>query len=121
MVAFYFFPILFFVLRRTFMRSSRAILYAQRLSELTSQLSELEYLRGLVEEAERSARGVPPLRLTHPASRRLRRREPGALSVRLRRHAPPNRNAGAINLPDNDNQVDWTLLEPFPDGWWASP
>jgi hypothetical protein len=121
MVVFYFFPILFFVLRRTFMRSSRAILYAQRLSELTSQLSELEYLRGLVEEAERSARGVPPLRLTHPASRRLRRREPGALSVRLRRHAPPSRNAGAISPPDNDNQVDWTLLEPFPDGWWASP
>jgi hypothetical protein len=102
------------------MRSSRAILYAQRLSELTSQLSELEYLRGLVEEAER-ARGVPPLRLTHPASRRLRSREPGALSVRLRRHAPLSRNAGAISPPDNDNQIDWTLLESFPDGWWASP
>jgi hypothetical protein len=103
------------------MRSSRAILYAQRLSALTSQLSELEYLRDVVEEAERSARGVPPLRLTHPASRRLRSREPGALSVRLRRRTPPSWNAGAIGPPDNDNQVDRTLLEPFPDGWWASP
>jgi hypothetical protein len=103
------------------MRGSRAILYAERLSELTSQLSELEYLRGLVEEAERIARGVAPLRLTHPTSRRVRRREPGALSVRLRRHAPPSGNAGAISPPDNDNQVDQTLLEPFPDGWWASP
>jgi hypothetical protein len=102
------------------MRSSRAILYAQRLSELTSQLSELEYLRSLVDAAERRARGARPLRLTRPASRRLRSREPGALSVRLRRHAPPNRNAGAITPADNDNQVDWTLLEPFPDGWWAS-
>src|SRR4051794_11988889 len=101
------------------MRSSRAILCAQRLSELISQLSELEDLRGLVEEAERSARGVPPLCLTHPA-RRLRRRKPDAMSVRLRRHAPPTRNAGAISTPDNDNQVDWDLLEPFPDGWWAS-
>jgi hypothetical protein len=79
------------------MRSSRAILYAQRLSELTSQLSELEYIRGLVEEAERSARSVPPLRLTHPASRRLRTREPDALSVRFRRRAPPSWNAGAIS------------------------
>jgi hypothetical protein len=103
------------------MRGSRAILYAERLSELTSQLSELEYLRGLVEEAERSAHAVPPLRLTHPASRRLRSRKPGALSVRLRRRAPPSWNAGAISPPDNDNQVDQTLLEPFPDGWWASP
>jgi hypothetical protein len=102
------------------MRSSRAILYAERLSELTSQLSELADLRDLVEEAERSARGVPPLRLTHPPSRRVRRRERGALSVRLRRHAPLSGNAGAISPPDNDNQVDWTLLEPFPDGWWAS-
>jgi hypothetical protein len=79
------------------MRSSRAILYAQRLSELTSQLSELEDIRGLVDEAERRARGAPPLRLTRPASRRLRSREPAALSVRLRRHAPPSRNAGAIS------------------------
>jgi hypothetical protein len=102
------------------MRGSRAILYAERLSDLTSQLSELEDLRDLVEEAERSAGGVPPLRLAHPPSRRVRRRERGALSVRLRGHAPLSRNAGAISLPDNDNQVDWTLLEPFPDGWWAS-
>jgi hypothetical protein len=101
------------------MRGSRAILY-ERLSELASQLSELEDLRDLVEEAERSARGVPPLRLTHPPSRRLRSRNPGAMSVRLRRHAPLAGNAGAISLPDNDNQVDWTLLQPFPDGWWAS-
>ena len=70
------------------MRGSRAILYAERVSELTSQLSELEDLRDLVEEAERSARGVPPLRLTLPPSHRVRRRERGALSVRLRRHAP---------------------------------
>ena len=110
-----------FVLGRTSMRSSRAVLCAQRLSELTSQLSELEYLRGLVEQAERRARGVPPLRLTHPPSRRVRRRERGAMSVRLRRHAPLSRNAKVIGPPDNDNQVDWTLLEPFPDGWWASP
>ena len=102
------------------MRGSRAILYAERLSELTSQLSELEDLRDLVQEAERSARGVPPLRLAHPPSRRVRRRERGGLSVRLRRHAPLNGNAGAISPPDNDNQVDWTLLEPFPDQWWAS-
>jgi hypothetical protein len=101
------------------MRGSRAIVYAERLIELTSQLSELEYLRRLVGEAERSARGVPPLRLTHPALRRLRSRKP-AMSVRLRRHAPLSGNAGAICTPDNDNQVDWTLLEPFPDGWWAS-
>ena len=102
------------------MRGSRAILYAERVSELTSQLSELEDLRDLVEEAERSARGVPPLRLTHPPSRRVRRRERVALSVRLRRHAPLRWNAGAVSPPDNDNQVDWTLLQPFPDGWWAS-
>ncbi len=38
------------------MRSSRAILYAQGLGELTSQLSELEYLRGLVEEAAEGPR-----------------------------------------------------------------
>ena len=79
------------------MRGSRAILYVEQLSELTSQLSELEDLRGLVEEAERSARGVPPIRLTHPASRRLRTREPGVPSVRLRRRAPPSWNAGAIS------------------------
>jgi len=97
------------------------MLYAQRLSELCSQLSDLEALRGLVEDAERSARGAPALRLTHQASRRLRSREPGALSVRLRRYAPPSRNAGALSPPENDNQVDWTLLAPFPDEWWASP
>jgi hypothetical protein len=100
------------------MRGSRAILYAQRLSELTSQLSELEDLRNVVEEAERRAHGVPPLRLTHPPSRRLRSRKP-AMSVRLRRHAPLSGNAGALSPPDNDNQVDWTLLEPFPEGWSA--
>jgi hypothetical protein len=59
------------------MRGSRAILYAERLSELTSQLSELEDLRNLVEEAERTACGVPPLRLTYPPLRRVRRRERG--------------------------------------------
>jgi hypothetical protein len=102
------------------MRDSRAMLYAQRLSDISSQLSELEYLRGLVEEAERRARGAPPLRLTRSGSRHLRSREPRALSVRLRRLAPPSRNAGAICTPDNDNQVESSLLEPFPEGWWAS-
>jgi hypothetical protein len=101
------------------MRGSRAILY-ERLSELASQLSELEDLRDLVEEAERCARGVPPLCLRRLATRHLRSRKPRALSVRLRRLAPPSRNAGAICTPDNDNQVEWTLLEPFPEGWWAS-
>jgi len=81
------------------MRSSRPIFCAQRLSELISQLSELEDLRVLVEEAERSARGVPPLGLTHPASRRVRRRERVALSVRLRRYAPLRGNAGAVSSP----------------------
>lgn len=103
------------------MRSSRAMLYAQLLSELSSQLSDLEALRGLVEDAERSARGAPALRLTHQTSRRLRSREPGALSARLRHQAPPIKNAGALSPPENDNQVDWTLLAPFPNGWWASP
>jgi hypothetical protein len=107
------------------MRDSRAMLYAQRLNDISSQLSELEYLRGLVEEAERRARGAPPLRLTRSGSRHLRSREPRALepralSVRLRRLAPPSRNAGAICTPDNDNQVESSLLEPFPEGWWAS-
>lgn len=103
------------------MRSSRAMLYLQRLGELASQLSELEDLRGLVEDAERSAR-VPALRSRRHASRRLRGRDVGALFVRLRRrYPPPSRNAGALRPPENDNQIDWTLLEPFPDGWWASP
>lgn len=103
------------------MRSSRSMLYAQRLSELGSQLSELEDLRGLVEKAERNASGSPALCLARHASRRLRSREPGALSVRLRRYAPLSRNAGALGSPENDNQVDWTLLDPFPEEWWASP
>ena len=103
------------------MRSFRAMLYAQRLSELCSQLSDLEDLRGLVEDAERSARSAPGLRLTHHSSRRLRSRKRGALSVRLRRNAQPSRNAGALSSPEKDNQVDCTLLDPFPDGWWASP
>lgn len=81
------------------MRSSRPIFCARRLSELISQLSELEDLRDLVEEAERSARGVPPLRWTHPPSRRVRRGERVALSVRFRRHAALRGNAGAISSP----------------------
>lgn len=96
------------------MRSSRAILYLQRLGELASQLSELEDLRSLVEDAERVAGGAPALRSRRHASRRLRGRDLGALSVRLRRYTPPSRSAGG-------NQIDWMLLEPFPDGWWASP
>lgn len=109
-----------FVLWRTFMRSSRAMLYAQRLSELSSQLSDLEDLRDLVEDAERSARGAPALRSTHRASRPFRIREPRAHSVRLRRYAPPGRNAETLGPPENHNRVDWILLNPFPDGWWAS-
>jgi len=102
------------------MRSSRAILYLQRLGELASQLSELEDLRSRVEDAERVARGAPALRFSH-ASRRLGGRDLGALSVRLRRYTPPSRNAGGLRPPQRDNQIDWKLLEPFPDGWWASP
>lgn len=103
------------------MRSSRAMLYLQRLGELASQLSELEDLRDLVENAERSARGATSLRSRGYASRRLRGRDFGALSVRLRRYTPPSRDAGAVRHPENDNQIDGALLEPFPDGWWASP
>jgi len=100
------------------MRSSRAILYLQRLDELASQLSELEDLRSLVEDAER-ARGAPALRTRRHAPRRLQRRDLGALSVRLRRCTPPSR--GGLRLPQNDNQIDLMLLEPFPEQWWASP
>lgn len=103
------------------MRSSRAMLYLQRLGELASRLSELEDLRGLVEDAERSARGASALRSGCHVSRRLRGRDLGALSVRLRRYTPASRDAGAVRPPENDNQIDWKLLEPFPDGWWASP
>jgi hypothetical protein len=113
--------VVLFVLWRTFMRSFRAILYLQRLGELASQLSDLEDLRRLVEDAERSTHGAPELRRTHHALRRRRSREPGARSVRLRRYARPSRNAGALSSPESDNQVYWTLLDPFPDGWWASP
>jgi len=101
------------------MRSSRAILYLQRLGELASQLSELEDLRSLVEDAERDARGAPALRPRRHASRRLRGRDLGALSVRLRGYTPASRNAEGLTI-QNDNQIEWTVLEPFPDGWWAS-
>lgn len=104
------------------MRSSRAIVYLQRLGEVAYQLSELEDdLRSLVEEAERVARGAPALRSRRHASRRLRGRDLGALTVRLRRYTPPSRSAGGLRPRQNDDQIDWTLLEPFPDGWWASP
>lgn len=103
------------------MRSSRAMLYRQQLGELASQLSELEDLRSLVEDAERVARGAPALRSRRHASHRLRGRDRGALSVRLRCYTPPGRNAGGLRVPQNDNLIDWMLLEPFPDGWWASP
>lgn len=103
------------------MRSSRATIYLQRLGEFASQLSELEDLRGLVEEAERSAGVAVALRSGRSSSRRRRFRDLGAPSVRPGRYMPPRRNAGALRSPDNDNQIDWTLLEPFPDGWWASP
>lgn len=58
------------------------MLYLQRLGELASQLSELENLRGLVEDAERSARGASPWRSRRHAWRRRRGRDFGALSVR---------------------------------------
>lgn len=103
------------------MRKSRFFFFAQRLNELASQLSELADLRVRVERAERRAHHAPSLRSTRPASRRLRSLETGAHSVRLRRYAPPSRNARALGSPENDNQVDWLLLNPFPDGWWASP
>lgn len=103
------------------MRSSRAMLHLQRLGELASQLLELEDLRSLVEDAERVARGASALRSRRHASRRLQGRDLGALSIRLRRHMPPSRNAGGLRPPQHDNQIDWTSLEPFPDSWWASP
>ena len=103
------------------MRSSRAIIYLQRLGELASQLSELEDLRGLVEDAERSTRAAPVSRSRRHASRRLQGCDLGTTSVRLRRYTPPSRNAGALRPAENDNQIEWTVLEPFPNGWWASP
>lgn len=103
------------------MRSSRAMLYLQRLGELASQLSELENLRGLVEDAERSARGTSPLRYRLHAWRRRRGRDFGALSVRLHRYPPPSRDVGTVRPSENDNPIDGALLEPFPNGWWASP
>ena len=103
------------------MRSSRAMLYLQRLDDLASQLSELEDLRDLVEHAERAARGAPALRYRRHASRRLGSRDLGALSVRLRGRTPPSRSAGGLRPGQNDNHIGWALLEPFPDGWWASP
>jgi len=82
------------------MRSSRAMLYLQRLDDLASQLSELEDLRDLVEYAERAAVGAPAFRSRRHASRRLGSRGLGALSVRLRSRAPPSTNVGP---PQNDN------------------
>lgn len=63
------------------MRSSRARLYLQRLGELAHQFSELEDLRGLVEEAERRARGALASRPRRHASCRLRGRSLGPLSA----------------------------------------
>jgi hypothetical protein len=100
-------------------RSSRATLYAEQLSELTFQLAELEDLRGRVEEAQRNARGSPALR-SRPASRRLRRAA-ATPSVRLRRSSPLSRNGGDPKALENDIQVDRTLLAAFPEEWWASP
>lgn len=88
------------------MRSSRSMLYAQRLSKLSSELAELEDLRGLVEKAERKVRGPHALCSAPHASQHLRSREPRALSVRLRRNAPLSRNPGALGSTANDNQVD---------------
>lgn len=104
------------------MRGSRAILYVEQLSELTSQLSELEDLRGLVDEAERHARGVPPFRFTRPTSRRLRSRKPSALSVPFRRLTPPSWNAGALS-PDNTTKSIGPCLShsPMDDGLPPEP
>jgi hypothetical protein len=55
------------------------------------------------------------------ASRRLRGRDLAALSVRLHHYTPPSRSAGGLRAPQNDNQIDWMVSEPFPHGWWASP
>jgi len=64
------------------MQRSRAMLYAQRLSELGSQLTDLEDLRSQVDNAEHSARGVAAgLQLTSQATRHLRSREPVTLST----------------------------------------
>jgi hypothetical protein len=100
------------------MRSSRAMRYAERLSELSSQLLDLEDLRKLVEDAERSARRAPT-RLTY-ALRRPRTRELSALSVRLRRHAGPIRHAELSAPREQHSPADW-ISPPFPEGWWASP
>jgi len=102
------------------MRSSRAMLYGQLLSELISQLSDLEELRSQVEDAEQSRRTAAGSRLTHHASRRLRNREPGALSVGLRRSTPPSRNAGLLSPLEQDHYADSTLLNPSTNGWSSS-
>lgn len=46
------------------MKSSRGLLFAQRLNELNSRLSELEELRERIKEAERRACGAPSLQST---------------------------------------------------------
>lgn len=66
----YFRPFHCFVLE-ALMKSSRGLLFAQRLNELNSQLSQLEELRAQIKEAERRASGAPTLRSTpnNPKSR----------------------------------------------------
>jgi DNA repair exonuclease SbcCD ATPase subunit len=44
------------------MKSSRGLLFAQRLNELNSQLSQLEELRAQIKEAEQRVSGAPTLR-----------------------------------------------------------
>ncbi|WP_247531449.1 hypothetical protein, partial [Bradyrhizobium sp. 162] len=53
------------------MKSSRGLLFAQRLNELSSQLSQLEELRAQIKEAERRVSSAPTVRSTpkNPKSR----------------------------------------------------
>jgi hypothetical protein len=53
-----------------FVKNSPRLLFAQRLNELHSQLSEFEVLRARIKEAERRASGAPTRRST-PKTRSL--------------------------------------------------
>jgi hypothetical protein len=103
------------------MRSARGILFAQRLIELTSQLSELEDLRDRVENAERRVRrSMPGPRLVRPASRcREAHGQPRRFAFLAARQGVGTK----MQLPHaaNENRIEWSWLEPFPSEWWASP
>ena len=103
------------------MRSTRGILFAQRLNELTSQLSELKVLRDRVENAERRARrSMPAPGSTRPSSRY---REGHGHPRRFAFLAARQGVGTKMQLPKaaNENRIEWSWLEPFPDEWWASP